>query len=79
MTNVSEVCAASIRAIHCPDDGGAVRTSETSVNFNVTTWCYIPEDSKQHFISLRGTGVALLLLLSSVYIKKEKPYSSISL
>jgi hypothetical protein len=24
----------------------AVRTSETSVNFNVTTWCYIPEDSK---------------------------------
>jgi hypothetical protein len=24
----------------------AVRTSETSVNFNVTTWRYIPEDSK---------------------------------
>jgi hypothetical protein len=24
----------------------AVRTSETSVNFNVTTWHYIPEDSK---------------------------------
>jgi hypothetical protein len=26
----------------------AVRTSETSVNFNVTTWPYIPEDSKLH-------------------------------
>jgi hypothetical protein len=26
----------------------AVRTSETSVNFNVTTWLYIPEDSKLH-------------------------------
>jgi hypothetical protein len=26
----------------------AVRTSETSVNFNVSTWRYIPEDSKLH-------------------------------
>jgi hypothetical protein len=26
----------------------AVRTSETSVNFNVTTRRYIPEDSKPH-------------------------------
>jgi hypothetical protein len=26
----------------------AVRTSETSVNFNVTTLRYIPEDSKLH-------------------------------
>jgi hypothetical protein len=26
----------------------AVRTSETSVNFNVTTLHYIPEDSKLH-------------------------------
>jgi hypothetical protein len=26
----------------------AVRTSETSVNFNVITWHYIPEDSKLH-------------------------------
>jgi hypothetical protein len=25
-----------------------VLTSETSVNFNVTTWRYIPEDSKLH-------------------------------
>jgi hypothetical protein len=28
------------------DDG--VRTSETSVNFNVTTLRYVPEDSKLH-------------------------------
>jgi hypothetical protein len=27
----------------------AVRTSETSVNFNVTTRRYIPEESKLHF------------------------------
>jgi hypothetical protein len=26
----------------------AVRTSETSVNFNVTAWRYIPEDPKLH-------------------------------
>jgi hypothetical protein len=26
----------------------AVRTSETSVHFNVSTRCYIPEDSKLH-------------------------------
>jgi hypothetical protein len=26
----------------------ALRTSETSVNFNVTTWCYIPKYSKLH-------------------------------
>jgi hypothetical protein len=26
----------------------AVRTSETSVNFNLPTWRYIPEDSKLH-------------------------------
>jgi hypothetical protein len=26
----------------------AVRTSETSVNFNVSTWRYIPEDSTLH-------------------------------
>jgi hypothetical protein len=26
----------------------AVRISETSVNINLTTWCYIPKDSKLH-------------------------------
>jgi hypothetical protein len=32
----------------------AVRTSETSVNFNVTTLRYIPEDSKLH--TMKGFG-----------------------
>jgi hypothetical protein len=35
----------------------AVRTSETSVNFNVTTRHYIPEDSKLHkqsFVSVHS-------------------------
>jgi hypothetical protein len=38
----------------------AVRTSETSVIFNVTTRCYIPEDSKSRTIcysSLRKIGI----------------------
>jgi hypothetical protein len=44
LTDVSEVrIAAVIRAMM-----EAVRTSETSVNFNVTTRRYIPEDSKLH-------------------------------
>jgi hypothetical protein len=30
----------------------AVRISETTVNFNVTTWRYIPENSKIKFSSL---------------------------
>jgi hypothetical protein len=30
----------------------SVRTPETSVNFNVNTWRYIPEDSKLQFLSL---------------------------
>jgi hypothetical protein len=29
----------------------AICTSETSVNFNVTTRCYIPEDSKLHTVN----------------------------
>jgi hypothetical protein len=40
LTDVSEVCTASIIALIME----AVRTSETSVNFNVTTRRYIPED-----------------------------------
>jgi hypothetical protein len=43
LTYVSEVRTASIRAMM-----KVVRTSETSVNFIVTTWRYIPEDSKLH-------------------------------
>jgi hypothetical protein len=31
----------------------AVRTSETTVNINLTTWRYIPENSKLHiFLNL---------------------------
>jgi hypothetical protein len=44
LTDVSEMCTASITALMM----GAVRTSETSVNFNVTTCRYIPKDSKRH-------------------------------
>jgi hypothetical protein len=38
------MCTASIRALMME----AVRISETSINFNVTTRRYIPEDSKLH-------------------------------
>jgi hypothetical protein len=43
LTDISEV--------HLPPSSGveAVYTSETSVNFNVTTRCYIPEDSNFQF------------------------------
>jgi hypothetical protein len=45
LTDVSEVRTASIiRAMMME----AVRTSETLVNFNVTTRRYNPEDSKRH-------------------------------
>jgi hypothetical protein len=43
LTDVSEVRTASIIIALMID---AVRISETSVNFNVTTRLYIPEDSK---------------------------------
>jgi hypothetical protein len=43
----------------------AVRTSETSVNFNMTTWRYIPEDSKLPISILFyiGTYSCIVLLL----------------
>jgi hypothetical protein len=40
LTDVSEVCTASIIALMMK----TVRTYETLVNFNVITWRYIPED-----------------------------------
>jgi hypothetical protein len=43
LTDVSEVLIAFIALMM-----EAVRTSETSVNFNVATRLYIPEDSKLH-------------------------------
>jgi hypothetical protein len=42
VTDVSEVRTASIVALMMEE----VRTSEMSVNFSVTTWRYMPEDSK---------------------------------
>jgi hypothetical protein len=44
LTDVSEVRTASIIALTME----TVRTSETSVNIYLTTWQYIPEDSKLH-------------------------------
>jgi hypothetical protein len=46
LTDVSEVRTASITSAIIALIIEAVRTSETSVNFNVTTRRYIPEDSK---------------------------------
>jgi hypothetical protein len=37
----------------------AVLTSETSVNFNVTTWRYIPEDSKTSGVGLLESGAQM--------------------
>jgi hypothetical protein len=52
LTDFSDMHTATIiRFIHTLIDSfialmtEAVRTSETSVNFNMTTWYYIPEDS----------------------------------
>jgi hypothetical protein len=46
----------------------AVRTSETSVNFSVTTWCYIPEHSKLHAIQMFYFQVHRLLCLQMGHI-----------
>jgi hypothetical protein len=40
-------CYPYVRLTHRPDDGGSMHP-EISVNFNVTTRHYIPEDSKFH-------------------------------
>jgi hypothetical protein len=46
LTDDSEVRTASIIRAIIALMMEAVRTSESSVNINVTTWGYIPEDSK---------------------------------
>jgi hypothetical protein len=46
-TDVSEVRTASIISVITLMMEKAC-TSETSLNFNVTTWRYIPKDSKLH-------------------------------
>jgi hypothetical protein len=43
----------------------ALRTSETSVKFNVTTRCYIPQDSKLRFVATFPP--ALILGVSAGY------------
>jgi hypothetical protein len=48
MTDVSAVRTASIIRAIIALMMEAARISETSVNFNVTTWRYIQEDSKCH-------------------------------
>jgi hypothetical protein len=45
LTDASEVCTASIITALMME---AVRTSETSVNINLATRRYIPEDCKLH-------------------------------
>jgi hypothetical protein len=55
-TDVSEVRAASIIKTIME----AARTSETSVDIDLTTWQYIPEDSQLHSV------YTLLALYSSV-------------
>jgi hypothetical protein len=45
LTEVSEVCCLHLQGALMME---AVRTSETSVNINLTTRRYIPEDSKLH-------------------------------
>jgi hypothetical protein len=49
----------------------AVRTSETSVNFNVTTLRYIPEDSKLHFRRRESLKSHTLLVFVSVFMQSH--------
>jgi hypothetical protein len=49
LTDISEVRTASFTRAMVME---AVRISETSVNFNLTARCYIPEDSKLQWWSL---------------------------
>jgi hypothetical protein len=49
----------------------AVRTSETSVHFNVTTWRYIPEDSKLHTRRCENLKSHTDVLLYTVFSKSR--------
>jgi hypothetical protein len=51
ITDVSEMRTASI--IYLKKD--AVRTSETSVIFNVTTWRYVSEESKLNIVQFSNS------------------------
>jgi hypothetical protein len=51
----------------------AVCTSKTSVNFNVTTWRYIPENSKLHkivYLTMSHTTNTFLVILQVVHVNK---------
>jgi hypothetical protein len=51
----------------------AVRTSETSVNFNVTTRRYIPEDSKLH--TSRRESLKCHIISFSGFVNAKNPPS----
>jgi hypothetical protein len=58
--------------LHHQDDEVAlmmavVCISETLVNFDLTTWCYIPEDSKLHQDAFLLLPISLLLLYQENY------------
>jgi hypothetical protein len=59
LTDVSEVRSASIIALMMEE----IRTSETSVNFNVTTQRYIPEYSKLHTLRRENPKSHIVLVL----------------
>jgi hypothetical protein len=61
LTDVSEVHTASIITLMM----GAVHTSKTSVNLNVTARRYIPEDSKLH------TKLLMLITLHFMVVNSQ--------
>jgi hypothetical protein len=65
LTDVSEVRTAS-SGWHIAMTTEAVRASETSVNFNVTT--RIPEDSKLHTPTVRTLNLTTRKLFPDVYV-----------
>jgi hypothetical protein len=79
LIDVTEVCAASIIRANME----AVRTSETSVNFNVTTRRFIPEDTKLHTRCRENlksriiNAYLFILLLQTEWIACSKPAQEI--
>jgi hypothetical protein len=57
-TDVSEICAASLIALMME----AAHTSETSVNIQLRTWQYIPEDSELHRLRVSENRVLRRIL-----------------
>jgi hypothetical protein len=67
LTDVSAVLTACIIRAMIALMIEAVRTSETSVNFNVTTRRYIPEDSKLLILDLLTCPVKYIILWSITF------------